>query len=604
MKEKQKPKYNMAQCVGFMLDTAWKTRKRVPFVCLLLAVLQTGQSLLQLFLSPAVLRRVEEGAPLGQLLGAVGFFTLAMLLLNGVFHYVANNAPYARMDVRLRVQERLNHKGSVTSYPNTQDPAFHKLQRTAGETVYTGSYGAAEHIWVTLTDLLKNLLGFGIYLLLLRNLDLRLLLVVMVTAALSFFATRWNRMWINRHREERGEHLKKVGYIRDRAQATDLGKEVRIFGLREWMDDIYTSVFGLFEGFMNRLGMVCFLGSATEVILSAARNGIAYFVLIRMALEGGLSASQFLLYFTAVTGFTSWITGILGQCAALHTECLDLSCVLEYLNWPEPFRFKRGVPIPDGKDGCEFKLEHVSFRYPGAEADTIHDLTLTICPGEKLAVVGLNGAGKTTLVKLLCGFFDPTEGRVLFNGVDVRKFNRQEYYAKFSAVFQEYSQLDVTLAENVAQSIEGIDIARVTDCLDKAGLAEAVSKLPHGLDTHIGREVYSDGVLLSGGQTQRLMLARALYKDGEVLVLDEPTAALDPIAESDMYGKYNEMAAGRTSVYISHRLASTRFCDRIIFLKDGQIAEEGTHEELLALQGGYADLFEVQSRYYREGRDF
>ena len=604
MKEKKKPKYNMAQCVGFMLDTAWRTRRRVPFVCLLMAGLLTGQSLLQLFLAPEVLRRVEDGAPLSELLGAVGLFTLALLVFAGVFQYVGDNAMYARIDVRTRILEELDRKASTTSYPNALDPAALKLQEKAVDCIQNGNDGAGEHIWVTLIDLIKNLLGFVIYLLLLRDLDPRLLLVVIVTAALSFFSTRWVRIWINLHREELGGHHKKLLYIMKKAEAVDIGKDVRIFGLRAWMDEIYAGAFHLYEGYLNRMAVAFFLGSAAEVVFTVARNGIAYFVLIRMALEGDLSAAQFLLYFTAVTGFTAWITGILGQCAGLHRECLDLSCVLEYLNWPEPFRFEGGVPIPEGKGGCELRLEHVSFRYPGADTDTIHDLTLTVRPGEKLAVVGLNGAGKTTLVKLLCGFFDPTEGRVLFNGVDVREFNRQEYYEKFSAVFQEYSEMDVTVAENVAQAVEGIDRERVADCLEKAGLTEAVEKLPHGLDTHVGRKVYLDGVLFSGGQTQRLMLARALYKNGDVLVLDEPTAALDPIAESDMYGKYNEMAAGKTSVYISHRLASTRFCDRIVYLKDGGIAEEGTHEELLALGGGYAELFEVQSRYYREGRDF
>lgn len=231
-------------------------------------------------------------------------------------------------------------------------------------------------------------------------------------------------------------------------------------------------------------------------------------------------------------------------------------------------------------------------------------MNLTIHPGEKLAIVGLNGAGKTTLVKLLCGLLDPTEGRVLLNGIDVRLFNRQEYYELFSAVFQEFSILNVTIAENIAQCAQNIDDARVQACLDQAGLTQAVAQLPQGVKTYVGREVFLDGVLFSGGEIQRLMLARALYKDSPILVLDEPTAALDPLAENDIYLKYNDMTRGKTALFISHRLASTRFCDRIILLSDGGIAEEGTHESLLADGGAYAQLFEVQSRYYREGKDF
>ena len=249
-------------------------------------------------------------------------------------------------------------------------------------------------------------------------------------------------------------------------------------------------------------------------------------------------------------------------------------------------------------------MEDVTFRYPGAEQPLFEHFNLTIRPGEKVAVVGLNGAGKTTLVKLLCGFYDPEEGRVLLNGVDIREYNRQDYYNLLSAVYQDYSVLDVTVEENVAQTMEDIDVQRVMDCLEKAGLKDFISQLPQGLQTHVGRDVYLDGVLFSGGQTQRLMLARALYKDGPILVLDEPTAALDPIAESDIYKKYNEMTAGKTSLFISHRLASTRFCDRILYLEAGKIREEGTHEQLLGLGGAYAKLFEIQSRYYQEGRDF
>ena len=195
-----------------------------------------------------------------------------------------------------------------------------------------------------------------------------------------------------------------------------------------------------------------------------------------------------------------------------------------------------------------------------------------------------------------------TDGNIVVaTDEDIRKYNRRDYYALFTAVFQQLSILDATVEENVAQDVENIDEAKVCACLSFAGLAEDVETLPKGLKTNLGRRIYEDGVELSGGQQQRLMLARALYKNAPILVLDEPTAALDPIAESDMYSKYNEMTRGRTSVFISHRLASTRFCDRIILLSDGVIAEEGTHESLVEKNGTYTALFNVQSKYYAEG---
>ena len=308
-----------------------------------------------------------------------------------------------------------------------------------------------------------------------------------------------------------------------------------------------------------------------------------------------------MLYFGAISGFTQWVTGILEQFLKLHRQSLELSTVREFLEWPEPFLFEEGEKIEGSPDGrYEVRLEHVSFRYPGAKCDMIHDLDLTVTAGERLAIVGCNGAGKTTLVKLLCGFLDPTQGRVLLNGEDIRTYDRRDYYALFSAVFQDFSVLEGSVAENVAQHVNEIDENKVRKCLAQAGLTEKIASLPHGIQTKIGREVYEDGVELSGGQIQRLMLARALYKDGPILVLDEPTAALDPIAENDIYMKYSSMTCGRTSVFISHRFASTRFCDRIILLADGKIEEEGTHESLLAKGGEYARLFEIQSRYYAQ----
>ena len=216
-------------------------------------------------------------------------------------------------------------------------------------------------------------------------------------------------------------------------------------------------------------------------------------------------------------------------------------------------------------------------------------------------MVGVNGAGKTTLVKLICGFLDPTGGRVLLDGRDIREYNRADYYKVFSAVFQEFSLLAGSIAANVAQEETEADRERVEKCLEMAGLKPKIDSLPEGCDTYLNREVYEEAIQLSGGETQRLMLARALYKNAPIIVLDEPTAALDPIAESEMYRKYHEMTDGRSSVYISHRLASTRFCDRIIMLDQHRICEEGGHEELLRRGGKYAGLYEVQSRYYKEG---
>ena len=602
MKDKNKPKYNIAQNIGWMVKIAWRDRKRVLVLCILMAALEIFYNLTQLYIAPEILSRVEQHVPLTELLGTIGVFTLALFLAMGLKDYFRQIAMFPRVDVRSNIIGMIGRKCNMTSFPNTLDADFIKLREKA-HMATENNREATENIWKTLTELLQNIGGFIVYLSILSSLDAVLLIVVVVTCVVGFFVSRYTNNWMFHHREEEEVYYAKKRYIRDKAESVTLAKDIRIFGLQNWLNDLLNSVHNVYLDFRIRCERIRLLADITEAVLTMARNGIAYAYLIHMAIYDDLSVPQFILYFTAVSTFTTWVMGILQQATKLHKESLDISQVREFLDYPEPFKFEEGCAVPTVA-AYELKLENVTFRYPGAEKDTIHNLNLTVHPGEKLAIVGLNGAGKTTLVKLLCGLFDPTEGRVLLNGMDIRDFNRREYYGLFSAVFQEYSILDVTVAENITQTTAEPDRERLWDCIGKAGLRKTIEELPKGLETHVGREVYLDGVLFSGGQTQRLMLARALYKDGPILMLDEPTAALDPIAENDIYMKYNDMTADKTSMFISHRLASTRFCDRIIFVADGHIAEEGTHESLLALDGEYAKLFEIQSRYYQEGKEF
>jgi len=599
MKPKDKPKYTIWQCVCFMVKTAWGSVRSVLWLSIVYAVLSVAINLAQLFIAPVVLEKVEILAPLGELLAAIGIFSGILVVLNGLLGYVDENIMYGRIDVRSEVIHMINHKAFTTSYPNTKDPGVLRLHRQALNNCDSNDK-PSEHIWQTLTGLMINLVGFVIYLMLLTDVNLLLIGVVVITTVIGFFVSRHINQWQYRHKDELMRYEKELGYLVSKTESIKLAKDIRIFGLAPWLNGVFNSTRRLAEAFSLRREKVYAWNCLVDLILQLARNGIAYAYLIHQAVTQDMAASEFLLYFTAFTGFSNWVTGLLSEFTTLQKECMGLSVILEYIHAPELFRFEGGIPIPKA-DTYELKLENVSFRYPGTDKDILRNMTVTLRPGEKVALVGLNGAGKTTFVKLLCGFYDPDEGRVLLNGIDIRKFNRQEYYALICAVFQEMSMLDLTVAEHVAQEAEHIDLAKVEACLEKAGLTEKVNALPQKLHTHVGKIAFLDGVEFSGGEMQRLVLARALYKDGPILVLDEPTAALDPIAENDIYMKYNAMTKGKTSLFISHRLASTRFCDRILFLRDGVIAEEGTHEQLLSKGGEYAGLFHIQARYYQEG---
>lgn len=599
-KKTPKPKYNLWQNTGFMLRTSRKYAKSVFPLCIVLALLSAGKSVAELLIAPAILNKIELSASLGSVVFTIAAFALVLMLLSGLRSYVDTNALFGRIAVRSQgIYLSISRKYAETSYPNLLNTDFLALGEKASAACSANSE-ASEAIWTTLTDLMTSCIGFVVYLALLTNLNLWLAALVAATTAVSYFASKRINEWGYLHRSEELELTKKIEYANKTATSREFAKDIRMFGLRGWLEDLWGSTMRLYSAFCAKRERKYIWANIIDIVLTFLRNGIAYAFLIGITVKNGLPASQFLLYFAALSGFAQWVVDILDKLSVMHKQSLDISTIREFLDWNEPFDLNGGERIAfEPNKQYEIRLDDVSFRYPKADQDTLSHINLTVHPGEKLAIVGLNGAGKTTLVKLVCGFLDPTEGRILLNGEDIRKFNRNDYYALFSAVFQEFSVLDVTVKENVAQCVDGIDETRVWQCIDKAGLTEKIQSLPKGIETHLGRRVFKDGVEFSGGQTQRLMLARALYKNAPILVLDEPTAALDPIAENDIYQKYNDMTHGRTSFFISHRLASTRFCDRIIFVDSGKIAEEGTHDELLKNGGGYAYLFEVQSKYYR-----
>ncbi|MDY5341322.1 MAG: ABC transporter ATP-binding protein [Candidatus Faecousia sp.] len=354
-------------------------------------------------------------------------------------------------------------------------------------------------------------------------------------------------------------------------------KDIRIYGMATWLRETFSDLFRQDTAWSARLNRRLLLGRLVDLLVILLRDGGAYALLLVMAVRGELRPDEFVLYFSAISGFATFIGNMISAWNEMQTASLKVSDYRQFMELPDT-------------DGT------------GTAHDTLHDISLTLRAGEHVALVGLNGAGKTTLVKLLCGLYAPTSGTIRIDGVPAAEFRRDDYAALFAPVFQEVCTACFSLAETAACAFgPEVDRERAERCLRAAGLGEKLDALPHGMDTHLDKQVNPDGIELSGGEAQKLMMARALYKDAPVLVLDEPTAALDPIAENEVYEQYRRMAAGKTSLFISHRLASTRFCDRIVLLRDGGIAEEGTHETLLAAGGEYARLYEIQSCWYQPG---
>lgn len=341
------------------------------------------------------------------------------------------------------------------------------------------------------------------------------------------------------------------------------------------------------------------LYAASDMVGRVFTGAVYLFVCIK-AWAGAFGVGEVTQYIGAITMLYETVASLLRRLGEMQTNASFLQDTFEFLDIPDDM-YKGSLTIEKRCD-CNYEIEfcNVSFRYPDTETDVLKNVSLKFRVGEKLAVVGENGSGKTTFIKLLCRLYDPTEGEIRLNGIDIRKYSYREYMSIFSVVFQDYRLLALALGENVAAGTE-YDAGKVRACLAEAGMEERICDMEEGLETFLYKDFDEKGVEISGGEAQKIAIARALYKDAAFLILDEPTAALDPVAEYEIYTKFNEIAGGRTAIYISHRLASCRFCDEIVVFDKGSVCQRGSHEKLLAeKQGKYHALWHAQAQYYKK----
>lgn len=556
---------------------------------------------LEMYIPKIVITEITNGESWQRLIIIVLIVTLSLALIVA-FNKFCERCIYDRKNLMgYHYIHKISNKGLTTDYANRETDTFRTLQQESYQ-MCQGNETILRNIYYAWISFFAGVIGFVFYSAVLTKLNIIVLLFLIITTTASYFLWLGITKWAEENNAERTTYHHKLGYIDSVAEDIKSAKDIRLYDMEGWLQQIYNDNIKKIAKWYKQYDKLVLKTTFTNSSISLLREGVAYCYLIYLAYNNKIDVGDFVLYFAAITGFSNWLQSIIGQLTEMKRISMYVNKFRNYLDYPETFKREGGISTENKLVmPCSIELKNVYYKYLGANNYTLQGINLTIEKGEHIGIVGLNGAGKTTLIKLICGLVDPTEGDILYDGINIKEYNRIEFYKLFSAVFQQYSLLALSINEIVAETTgDMVNVEKVESCLKTAGLFNKIATLPNGAKSRFDKSINDDAVAFSGGETQKLLLARAIYKDAPVLILDEPTAALDSIAENKLYENYHNITSGKTSVFISHRLASTRFCDRIILINAGIIEESGTHAELLLSKAFYYNLFEIQAKYYRE----
>ena len=624
-KEKKRKKSTLEQALGseqsktakgvtkktlrFMLAFAWK-EKRVLYAFYLIRFVGDVLGQLKVLLLPkllvdelmAVIGGADANAHIRNIVIYAGI-TVTAELLSSVLINISDSMRNVYSEVfNARLSEMLSEKSMGMDFAYTEDPKVLDKQNEAKEGISWYSGGVVsilDRLYYVIYNILlmtASITVIALYCPLLLPIQLLLM------GTVCYFNYR-NQLINTEFFLKLAKSNRIFSYVLYELAEFYYGKDIRLYDSSdmmckkgEWLGMEQVNLWG--EQARRQLKNT--IGSN---IANALRDGVSYFYMGLRVLRKKITVGEFTLSVSAASSLYQSLMGIGSNIQQVSEKCNYAYRFLEYLEYPDT-AVKGDKPVTAGEHTIEFR--DVSFKYPRAEDYTLRHVNITIRPNEHLSVVGLNGAGKTTFIKLLCRLYDVSEGAICVDGVDIREYSEEEYRKLFSVVFQDFSIFAFSLRENIemgnvdyaADDSEKRD-AKVKETLELSGLAEDAEKLPNGLDTTLYKSFDEKGTELSGGQRQKTAISRALYRNAPVVILDEPTAALDPMAEYDIYRKFDTLVGNKSAIYISHRLSSCKFCDRIAVFSDGTIKEYGTHDELVAIPDGiYAEMFHAQAQYY------
>ncbi|MCI9276520.1 ABC transporter ATP-binding protein [bacterium D16-50] len=586
---------DFVQNIRYYVQIVWQSEKRYFVVFAVLTMAMAAGPIAGILLPKIVIRDILA---LDQTRLVLDIGVLAAISMSASFlisyYSLKNDALFLRLGFKLK--ETLQRKAMQMAFADTEDPAVLNSLSSAMSSV--NCFVTALH--KAGTGFFSNSIILVFYLVLAIELQPLLLLLPFMNIAISLFFEDRVKKYEYERRNERADIARKRDYTFSLMYDYGYGKEIRLFGIKDWVINIYRQYQHQYEMFLTRVAGKRKSVVAVDLLFTFFREGAVYFYLVGRYLKGGLTVDSFVLY----TGVFASFAAVGLNLVQMGAELIDTARQVHiYRDFAEKEREQKcGIAELPLADSYGFEFDHVSFRYPGSEKYILKDFCCKVEAGTHVALVGRNGAGKSTIVKLLCGLYTNYEGIIRVGGIDLRTLDLRKYQDRIAAVFQESRTIPATVLENITLKEENSleEVRRAQEALRLIGLYDKVESLPKKLETPVGKAIDPDGVELSGGERQNLVICRALYRGGGILLLDEPTAALDALAEHEVYTHFHEISQGRTTLFISHRLNSTRFCDEIWLLDQGRITERGSHEELYQKGGDYKDMFSTQAQYYRE----
>lgn len=553
------------------------------------------QPIITAYIPKAMIDCINEGVSVGRLTLVVALLSILVALTTWLTPFMQELLNGSARIIRMRYAIMAFNKNLNTPYINIESLDGREKNKRAME-FYRSYYSSSADFVETCNQMLVCLVGVVTSLALIYKINIIMILIILATCVGEFFLLKFLNKKEKGVKDSRSSIFVKFDYYYSLSKDITAAKDIRLYGFADYFVFSIAKLIAGLEKITSKYMHQSVKVGGTRALLNLMRELVAYAYLTYLVCQNKLSVSDFIFYFGIITGFSNWIMNLVYLYSNMERCCNDCAAFREFVESSEENKNK---PDIDFKDVHSIEFKNVHFTYPSAQKSTINNMSFKVNSGENIAIVGENGAGKTTAIKLLCGLYYPTDGDILVNGKSSRDFSSDSYFNLFSAVFQDYNFLPMRIAENICAASE-YDKEKLYSAFEKAGIMDKINSLENKENSLMVKDVYKGAVDFSGGEKQKLLLAKAIYKNAPVLILDEPTAALDPIAENELYLKYNEMTDNKISFFISHRLSSTRFCDRILFIKDGTIAESGTHEELMALKGSYYKMYQVQSYYYKE----